>query len=137
MASCGSKQNAENEETPFGQTLSADDTTKVLALAENCMQQLKTGNVDAAINSIYFIDNRDNTLVHIPDSVADRLKAKYTKLPVVDYTLDQFIFEDYDNNEVRYRIQIVRDQPDVTMALAFNPVKLNGEWFLTMKGVGR
>lgn len=137
MASCGSKQSAETEETPFGQTLSADDTTKVLALAENCMQQLKAGNVDAAISSIYFIDDQDNTLVHIPDSVADRLKAKYTKLPVVDYTLDQFIFEDYDNNEVRYRIQIVRDQPDVTMALAFNPVKLNGEWFLTMKGVGR
>lgn len=137
MTSCNPKNSAESEETPFDQTLSADDTTKVLALAENCMQQLKAGNVEAAINSIYFIDVKDNTLVNIPDSVAARLKAKYKKLPVIDYHLDKFTFEDYDNNEVRYRIQIVPDQPDVTMALGFNPVKLNGEWFLTMKGVSR
>ncbi len=133
ICSCGKKQEAEVKKD-FTETVSAQDTTAVMNMTGNCMELFKSGKFDDALNMIYTI-NDDNILVSLPDSLRRRMKQRLTLFPVVDYSLESFYFAKSDSNEVKYSFRFVPDNPDMTMKMVYNPVKLGDEWYIVMKGL--
>ena len=61
LAACGGKKSAESEAEEFRKELTKEDTTQMLALCNECMETLKAGRIDEALNRLYTYD--DSTAV--------------------------------------------------------------------------
>ncbi len=118
----------EDVEQQFQSSLTDEDSTKVLMLTDAFMQMLKNGSIDLAVeqvNTIY-----EGKLYKASDDYMEELRTRFNAFPVVDYELVRFSFSTQANNDVCYRYYFDETH---TMKLVFNPVKIDGEWFIALK----
>ena len=57
---------------------------------------------------------------------------------IVDYKLDYYSFSSTDNNDVKFQIEFFKhtssdDHTPNTIGFMFNPVKIDGVWYLAVK----
>lgn len=123
-------QDAEKE---FLASLTELDTFTVLAMGQEFMQDLMVGgNLDSALASLTLVEY--NVLYKVGDNTIEELKARYSKHPVTDYACIRYSFSTPGNNDLVYRYTTNGELgTGPGMKLVFNPVKVEGNWYLTLK----
>lgn len=135
FTSCGKKGPMTSAE--FKSQLTAEDTTNMLAICDSCMRALKQGQTDKAIGMLHLYDDSTQQLLPLTDEKVKELENTFRLFPVLDYTLDYFSFNKEGVNDVKYNIKIFEQQPGDntpnTIGFMFNPVRVEGTWYLTVK----
>ena len=138
--SCGRKETKERMKTyadaekEFVGSLTKTDSITVLEMSEKCVDSLKEGNIEAALGMLYVV--KDGEAVRLTNENAENLKKHFSTFPVVDYHLENFSFSTQGCNDLKYKIEFAKKDVDgnaPTMAFMFNPVKIDGIWYLCIK----
>lgn len=138
LAACGGKKSAESEAEEFRKELTKEDTTQMLALCDDCMKTLKAGRIDEALNRLYTYDDSTATVAPITATKREELKRTFRLFPVLGYEMDYYSFNSEGQNDVKYDIRFFEktDSADTTpntIGFMFNPVKVDGQWYLCIK----
>lgn len=136
LCSCGGKKKATTSQEEFLMGLTAEDTAQILNLSRSCMDTLKGGHIDEALQMLYVM--RDGKAIPLPAEKEQQLRKNFKFFPVIDYSLDYYTFSNADNNDVKFRIEFFKhsgpdDKTPNTIGFMFNPVKIDGTWHLTVK----
>ena len=121
-------------EKEFVGSLTKTDSITVLEMSQKCMDSLKEGNIEAALGMLYVV--KDGEAVRLTNENAENLKKHFSTFPVVDYHLENFSFSTQGCNDLKYKIEFAKKDVDgnaPTMAFMFNPVKIDGIWYLCIK----
>ena len=140
FSSCKNKKNMSRAEQieEFRNELTEEDTTTMLKLADDAMEQLKAKKIDQVIASLYEYDDSTHEVSPLSDATAKRYARKFKMFPVLDYYREYYTFMLEGCNDVKYRVtfataeQAGTKEPATTMFM-FNPVKIDGEWKLCVK----
>lgn len=138
LSSCKSEKKPATESAEeFKSGLTATDTTDVISLCDACMQTLKSGNIDEALEMIQMVDSNLNVLP-LDEANIKRLRKTFKFFPVINYRLDKIAFNTSGLNDVKYQIEFFEktdslDTTPNTIGFMFNPVKVDGKWVLTVK----
>lgn len=119
-------------EAEFTASLSSADSTAVLALADKCLSLLQNGSLAEAVDMIYVLHN--NVVYQKSASYTSELINRFTILPVVSFKLNYFSFSTEGNNDISYSYSFDSSDPEASsLKLMFNPVYVDGKWYLTFK----
>lgn len=138
--SCGRKETKDHMKTyadaekEFVGSLTRKDFITILEMSQKCMESLKVGNVEAALGMLYVV--KDGEVVRLTSENAEDFKKHFTTFPVVDYHLEYFSFSTQGCNDLKYKIEFAKKDINgnaPTMAFMFNPVKIDGIWYLCIK----
>ncbi len=122
----------QDAERDFLAALTINDTLSVLSLGQNFMGALKAGEIDDALQDLCVV--HENVLYHVADESLAQLKSRFRKFPVADYQLVSYSFSTPGINDLVYRYSISGELGSgPAMKLTFNPVKVEGSWYLTLK----
>lgn len=138
FVSCGQPtKTKEDAIADFQESLTAKDSLAMLELTENCMQLLKKGDINQALDLLYMYDESAHTVTILSEQEREVLGKKFSMFPVKDYKLVYYSFQLEGLNDVKYDVAFGMEDAE-TGALPhtsymFNPVKLDGEWYLSVK----
>ena len=124
----------ESAQASFAATITPADSAAVIAATEEFMSLVKSGEIDAALSHIYVVDN-DTLFLPAPQSLAS-IKSKFTLFPVLSYKMTDIAFQTSAINDVTYQYvfqEAAEGSNPATLKIAFNPVKVDGKWYLTLK----
>ncbi len=96
------------------------------------MDALKSGNVNLELDELCVLDG--NTLYKVSDESKEFLAGRFNGKPITDYALSSYVFSTAGINDLTYRYTYegtVDSAPAFKMT--FNPVKVGGNWYLTLK----
>lgn len=151
-ASCGSKEKAEVQELkPIvketvedkiykdrideGMSRTDRDEQMVIALAKEYIAELQNNNIDAALGKLY--EYSLGEIIPLTGERRNELKATLSNFPVLGYKIDSFKMLSNTDNELKYSIRFREsadgtDNPSNYISFLLNPVRYNGEWYLTV-----
>lgn len=141
FASCGNKQKKEQTREDmieeFRAELTLEDTTQMLTLCDNLMEQLKAKNYSEVLGSLYLYDDSTHEVSALSENIQKRYERKFKMFPVLDYKRQYYSFMLEGCNDVKYEVTFATaeqtgDKPATTMFM-FNPVKIDGEWKVCLK----
>lgn len=147
LASCGGEKGKESgrpkslgdAKAEFAATLTAADTSAVKTQAARCMDLLKADSVEQAVDMLYTVDG--TKLRKLSDEEKTRMKKRFSRFPVVDYTFDYLSFATQGNNDMKFttysRLRTADEKPVKGISLMFNPVRIDGQWYLAIKTAGQ
>lgn len=139
--SCGNKEKKDMSRQDmieeFRSELTSEDTTQMLRLCDDLMEQLKGKNYSQVLGSLYLYDDSTREVTAIPDDIAKRYERKFKMFPVLEYKRQYYSFMLEGCNDVKYEVTFATaeqtgDKPATTMFM-FNPVKVDGEWKVCLK----
>ena len=135
---CSNKKKSREERVEeFRGMLTANDTTQMLQICDNAMEQLKGKKIDEVIATLYEYNDSTEELTPLTDQVKKRLARRFKMFPVLSYNRQYFSFMLEGCNDVKY--EVVFATPEQTGAdsaktmYMFNPVRVDGEWKLCVK----
>lgn len=116
--------------------ITSQDTTDMLNLASACMDTLKNGHVETALNMMYI--TRNDTLMPMSNEQKARMTKKFQRFPILEYTIESFKFSQYKGNEVKFRVKFAEGNetenlPAAYTGMKFNPIKYGTDWYLTIE----
>ena len=125
LFSCGEKKKQLTPKEEFLMGLTAEDTVQVLTISRSCMDTLKAGNIDEALKMLFIL--RDGKAIPLPAEKEQQLRKKFN-----------YSFSSTDNNDVKFQIEFFKhtssdDHTPNTIGFMFNPVKIDGVWYLAVK----
>ena len=142
FTSCGNKQKKEQTREDmieeFRAELTLEDTTQMLTLCDNLMEQLKAKNYSEVLGSLYLYDDSTHEVSALSENIQKRYERKFKMFPVLDYKRQYYSFMLEGCNDVKYEVtfataeQTGTGEPATTMFM-FNPVKIDGEWKVCLK----
>lgn len=141
IVSCGKKKSQmtrEEQIEEFRKDLTQEDTTVMLKLADDAMEQLKAKKIDQVVASLYEYDDSTQEVKPITEETSKRYARRFKMFPVLDYYREYYSFMLEGCNDVKYRVTFATAEqaggknPATTMFM-FNPVKIDGEWKLCVK----
>lgn len=137
FASCKQVQKPVSESAEeFKNGLTATDTSDVVKLCDDCMNTLKAGEIDKALEMIQMVDTNMN-VTPLDEASIKKLRKTFKFFPVVNYRLDKIAFNTSGLNDVKYIIEFTEavepGSAPSTIGFMFNPVKVDGKWVLTVK----
>jgi hypothetical protein len=121
-------------EAEFVASLSKSDEEALLALADDCMSKFQAGRVDEALDMIYVLYN--NVVYKKSASYTAELLQRFKMFPVLSFERLYHSFSTEGNNDISYSYVFApasSGQSAQTMKLMFNPVYVDGQWYLTFK----
>ena len=122
-------------EQEFQASLGAEDSLEVLSRANALMEGLKKGEVEESLSKLHMV--KDGKLVQLAGDDLTALVQRFKALPVVDYHLEYFAFSLAELNDLKYDVEIGERNTSgkaPTMGFMLNPMKVNGKWYLCLKG---
>ena len=140
VVSCGSRNSGSRQKTQkdaeaeFLSSLTQTDQDLVLEMAEDCMTKLQAGQVEEAVDMIYVL--HDNVVYKKSAEYSEQLVQRFTNaFPVKSYERLYYSFSTEGNNDISYSYVFGQTPSgtDATMKLMFNPVYVDGNWYLTFK----
>lgn len=141
----GSKRQESQVITPemeFRNSLSHEDSVKLLDLANNCMELLKNRDIDGAVALLNEYDDSTGQVNPLSQESVNRMRRTFKIFPVLKYELEYYSVMLEGRNDIRYKIWFAEeDEPDkngepVTHFM-FNPVMVDNEWHLCVKNPGQ
>lgn len=141
ICSCSKSEKANNkasdtiEEEAFRNTLSSTDSLNVLNLSDSLMTLFKQKDLDGATNLIYEFDE-EGALHKVSVDRKKKLLRQFTMFPVYDYKISDLKFNTAEQNIVAFQIVFEEPQPGTiasTTSFALSPVKVDGNWYLTIR----
>lgn len=139
LASCKSEKKSHLAEvTEFRNTLTNQDTTQVLKLANDCMELLKKKNIDQAIAMLNEYSDSLHQIQPLSKESERKLRSTFKIFPVLDYELSYYSLQSESVNDVKYNITFAEENnPEKNgkpiTSYMFNPVKVDGVWYLCIK----
>jgi hypothetical protein len=135
-----SKKNKTREERieEFRADLTKADTTSMLRLCDDAMEQLKNKQIDQVLASLYEYNDSTEEVKPLSEELGKRYAKRFKMFPVLDYKRLYYSFMLEGCNDVKYEVtfataeQAGSDEPATTMYM-FNPVKIDGDWKLCVK----
>ena len=142
FVSCGNKKDkkqlrAEQVEE-FTNSLTSQDTTTMLKLCDDAMEQLKAKQIDKVLASLYEYNDSTKEVKPLTDTTAKHYRHHFMMFPVKEYYRKYYSFQLEGCNDVKYEVvfataeQAGTEEP-ATTAFMFNPVKIGGVWHLCVK----
>ena len=110
-------------EREFIASLTADDSLSVVNLAKDFFDNVKHNRTDEALDMINVVDN--GVLYRIDLASRDFLRPRFLRMPEEGWQLVRYSFSTPGINDLVCLYG--------GMKLVFNPVKVEGRWFLTLK----
>lgn len=139
ITSCQNKPKTRTQQIyEFRSELTAEDTTTMLKLCDDAMEQLKAKEYDKVLASMYEYTDSTKELKPLSKETAKRYRRMFQMFPVLDYVRKYYSFQLEGCNDVRYQVtfataeQAGTPEPPKT-AYMFNPVKIDGSWKLCIK----
>ena len=139
VSSCGNKQKTRTEEVAaFRSELTAEDTTQMLRLCDDAMEQLKARNIDQVLASLQEYTDSTKEIKPLTEQTKRRYRNLFNMYPVLDYQRVYYSFQLEGCNDVKYDVTFATaeaagtDKP-AKIAYMFNPVKIDGKWYLCVK----
>lgn len=122
----------------FKNSLTSEDTLKMLNLADECMELLKNNQIDQAIGMLHEYDVEEQMVIPLSQDTEQRLRRQFSLFPVLKYERDYFSFMLEGLNDVRYTVWFAEEpNPELygepITKFMFNPVCKDHEWFLCVK----
>ena len=113
---------------------SGKDSSDIKTLVENYVSALKSKNIEAAANMLYFV--RNDSIFPITDNDRKGFTALYSSMPILDGKATTLILRSALNNEARVVVK-VKEDGDIdrnigTTTISLNPVQIAGKWYLTL-----
>ena len=126
----------------FRSTLTKQDTTQVLDLANKCMELLKNKNIDQAVASLNEYDDSLGQVMPLSKESEKGVRKMFQLFPVLDYELSYYSLQSEGINDVKYTVTFAEEQnPEKNgrpvTSYMFNPVKVDGVWYLCVKKAGQ
>ena len=126
----------------FRSTLTKQDTTQVLDLANKCMELLKNKNIDQAVASLNEYDDSLCQVKPLSKESEQGVRKMFKLFPVLDYELSYYSLQSEGINDVKYTVTFAEEQnPEQNgrpvTSYMFNPVKVDGVWYLCIKKAGQ
>ena len=119
-------------ERQFLSSITEDDTLQVISMGSAFMENLKSGQLDSALNVLCVVDNY--ILYKLGDESIENMRARFRALPVVDYCLARYSFSTQASNDLVYRYSFSGPLSGAPgMKIVLNPVKIEGQWYLAIK----
>ena len=111
------------------------DEQQVYAIAKEYLEELKNNNIDGALGMLY--EYSLGELIPLTAENKKELKATLSNIPVLGYKIDNFKMLSNVDNELKYSIRFREsadgdDNPSNYISFQLNPIRYNGEWFLTV-----
>lgn len=117
----------------FQSTLSKQDTLDMLKLTDDAMEKLHNKQFDAVLASLHIYDDSLKTVNPLPESEKAKIQKMFNYFPVQKFKRTYFSFQLEGCNDVNYEITF--DSIDSAKThFMFNPVKVDGIWYLCVKG---
>lgn len=139
FTACSNKQKTREEQVEeFRSSLTTEDSTTVVRMCDDAMEQLKAKKIDEVVASLYEYNDSLKQVKPLSETMAKRYSRKFKMYPVLDYKRQYFSFMLEGCNDVKYEVtfataeQVGTDNPATTMFM-FNPVKIDGVWKLCVK----
>lgn len=140
FASCGSKKEKSRFQRveEFRRELTTEDTTVMLKLADEAMEQLKNRDYDHVLATLYEYTDSTQEVKPISAATKKRYERRFKMFPVVKYQRKYYSFQLEGCNDVKYDVVFATAETagtptDAHTAYMFNPVKVDGEWKLCVK----
>lgn len=139
--SCSKKQAPRMEQVlEFQSTLTKEDTTAMLSLCDNAMEELKNRQFDKVLSNLYLYDDSTKQATPLTDDERKRYTNVWKMFPVIEYQRIYFSFQLEGCNDVKYKVVWAKAEQagtdeDPTTSFMFNPVKVDGEWKLCVKSL--
>lgn len=129
VTSCKHKEKTYlDEEEQFIASLTNQDTTYVLEMTEAFIKLIQNDMIDNAVNQVTTI--YEGQLYPASEEYREQLKNRFLAFPIESYELVRYSFSTQANNDVCYRYYF---DDTHSMKLVFNPVKIDGQWYLALK----
>ena len=131
------KKTREDRIEEFRSMLTTSDTTQMLQICDNAMEQLKGKKIDEVIATLYEYNYSTEELTQLTDEMKKRLARRFKMFPVLSYNRQYYSFMLEGCNDVKYEVTFAT--PEQTGAdsaktmYMFNPVRVDGEWKLCVK----
>ena len=122
----------------FRSELTKEDTTTMLRLCDEAMENLKQKKYDVVLSSLYEYNDSTKEVKPLTEKTDKRYRRMFQMFPVLDYTRQYFSFQLEGCNDVKYMVvfataeQAGTEKPAKT-AYMWNPVKVDGAWKLCVK----
>ena len=122
----------------FRGTLSTSDTTQMLQLCDEAMEQLKNHSYEKVLSSLYEYNDSTKEVKPLSETLMRQYRSNFETFPVIEYRRVYYSFLLEGCNDVKYEVifatpeQTGTDEPAKT-AFMFNPVKIDGQWYLCVK----
>ena len=122
----------------FQEGLTAQDSTTMLQKCDSCMQFLSEGRIDDALSMLVEYDDSLQQVSPLSDETRASYKRKFTLFPVLKYDLQYISFNTEGLNDAKYEVQFGPDEAGAPKtAYMFNPVKVDGQWYLCVKNANQ
>lgn len=120
-------------EATFSASLTASDTTAMLAAGQAVMDSLQAGNIESALSVLYVRNEDGEGYRPLNDTEKEQLRARFSRFPVKSWTLDHYDMSIPSLNDLKYSYQFKEESNGPGMNLMFNPVKSDNGWILMLK----
>ena len=122
----------------YQEGLTAQDSTTMLQKCDSCMQFLSEGRIDDALSMLVEYDDSLKQVSPLSDETRASYKRKFTLFPVLKYELKYISFTEQGLNDAKYEVQFGPDEAGAPKtAYMFNPVKVDGQWYLCVKNANQ
>lgn len=137
FTACNSKKSRFEQVQEFQSTLNSEDTTQMLKISNDCMELLKAKKVGEALSMLYTYNEEEKSVQPISEAARKKYEHQFKIFPVLEYDLQYYSFQLEGVNDVKYSIKFAESDPEVggdfKTAFMLNPVKVDGNWYLTVK----
>lgn len=128
----------EQQKQEFQAGLTEADSTQMLQLCDQCMELLKAGEIDQALDMIYYYDEENHDVEELPKAFRESFRHMFQMFPVCEYERSYYSFQLEGCNDVKYMVTFEEmedpSEPNpYKTSFMFNPVKVDGQWYVTMK----
>ncbi len=134
-AACSSekKEQTEVSEVTTSMITSKQDTIELRTKTIDYLNLLRERNFEQAIGMLSSFDEANNTISPLTDEQKKILMSNYNLYPVIDYTIDEIIFNTETDSEIRYTIKMF-ESDDVNMPnrmkFQLSPKRIDGKWHM-------
>jgi len=140
--SCGGKKEKASDKvivpsdprTDFEMSRTAADSTTLLKLAKQYLDELKNGNVEGALDLLYEVKNHEAQ--PLSEARKNEIRKSVMAFPVNDYTIKSMLLYNDSETQVRYTITLFEkpqgDNRPNTVEATLNPVRIDSVWYLTV-----
>lgn len=137
LCSCsGTSKNADSADGEPVFEVTSTDSAAVIDMCEDVLEAMRMGDLEGASAKLYRVLPSTGAIEPIDDDSRRELEARSSVFPVKQYTLNKIKLDTPDENIISYEVYFSEatngsDAPKVIMA--FNPIKREGKWYLTLK----
>lgn len=134
--SCKENKSRTEQVHDFQAELTAEDSTEMLRICDDCMKLMKDGRLEEALKSMYEYDEESESVAPLSEETYNMYMRRFQMFPVLDYDMEYFSFQLQGCNDVKYRVLFsegTETSPEGYIGFMFNPVKVDGRWYLSVK----